>query len=291
MTQGKTSLHFRDWTRQDDLFVYAPSVALVEAGVIEGKSIGTAEITDLALITHLNVGHGSDSVVFAKQRKSGTTVGRRKLREVQQRVRTALLTMIRNHYGGTLGEKKLRENAHRVMKTAWRDVFLAGLRAGGTAGTHKKGMVQLDPIDEKWIRGAMSHEMRYLNGFLKAIVSKTYVMPLERRTTMYVNALKSFYESARVIALPFDAVIHWSGPNDAGTCPGCKYMFEHNPYTKLTLPTTPASGQTPCLTNCRDKLVIRRVAAAKAVKVTEASKFARATHIKHLQTIKRVGHL
>lgn len=283
----------------DDMLVYAPSFILAEqmeaAGeVFEGKAIGTAQIADLSLAQDLVKMKDADPVQFADARKKGQTVGKRKTKEVQARTEKALLKLIGEWDDGTLYDTELRKGAHKVMKTAWKDVFLAGLRAGGTPGEGAgkgKTLVKLSPGDDKWLRGAMQHEMRFLNRFVTAVVDETYVMPLPRRVKMYVHALNSFYESARVISLPSNVVLHWKGPNDKKTCPSCQYLFEHTPYVKYILPTTPRAGLTICLTNCRDYILARRVDPFEAEKKIKESKFTRGTHIKKLRKIKRTGKL
>lgn len=271
----------------DDLFIFAPSCLLDE-----GKALGTAKVQDVALIQDLHKMKDADPAAFAKKRKVGVRVGRRKLLKVQEKVRIRLMQHIDRYYAGTWTEKKFRTEAVRLMKGAWKDVFLAGLRAGGTQGQGPgkgKSLVKLDAGDDKWVKSAMTHEMRFLNGFLKAIIDESFKMPLPRRVEMYVRALTSFYESSRVIALPFNTIIHWTGPNNKITCPSCRFMFENSPYTKLTLPTTPRSGLTICLTNCRDRLTIRRVDPAEAVKITEKGKGA-TYYVRRLRQIKKRGY-
>ena len=283
----------------DDMIVYAPSFILAEqmeaAGeVFEGKAIGTAQIADLTLAADLNKMKDSNPAQFAAERKKGQTVGKRKVKEVQARVETRLSKLIDEWDDGTLYDTELRKGVQKVMKTAWKDVFLAGVRAGGTPGEGAgkgKTLVKLSPGDDKWLKGAMQHEMRFLNRFVTAIVDETFKMPLPRRVKMYVHALNSFYESARVIALPSNVVLHWKGPNDKKTCPSCAYLFENTPYTKHTLPTTPRAGMTLCLTNCRDYIFARRVDPAEAARKIKESKFTRGTHIKKLRKIKRTGGL
>jgi hypothetical protein len=41
-------------------------------------------------------------------------------------------------------------------------------------------------------------------------------------------------------------------------CKGCEYIVERQPYPKGRLPAVPRSGATPCLMNCRHKLVVRK---------------------------------
>jgi hypothetical protein len=180
------------------------------------------------------------------------------------------------------------------MKSAWKQVFLAGLRAGGTVGEGSgpgKTLVKLDTGDDLWIKNAMTHEMRFLNGFVNAVIDETYKMDPMRRAGMYVDALSSFYESARVIALPSNIRVWWKGPHDKKTCESCNYLFEHSPYSKWTLPTTPRSGMTLCLTNCRDRLFVRRVPPEVAEEDVKGLLVRRNRHIRDLRKIKKQGHL
>jgi hypothetical protein len=68
-------------------------------------------------------------------------------------------------------------------------------------------------------------------------------------------------------------------------------MFEQGPYSKITLPTTPRSGLTICLTNCRDRLWIKRVPPAKAESMFTGALVERQRHIRKLRKIKKEGHL
>lgn len=283
----------------DDLFVLMPSFLLAEqlearGEVFEGKALGTAELADLSLKKDQLFAPDNNPQAFANERKKGQTVGGRKFKETTKRTKTALLRLIRRYQQDKIEEKELKVEATKAMRMAWRDVFLAGLRAGGTKGEGSgkgKTLVKLDVGDDKWVKSAVQHEMRFLNGFLKAIVEGTYTMPLRRRLGMYLDALKSFYESARVIALPSNVAIWWKGPDDKKTCPSCRYLFENSPYSKLSLPTVPRSGITICLTNCRDRLWIKRVPPGKAESMFTGVLVERQRHIRKLRAIKRQGYL
>lgn len=277
----------------DDLFLYSPSFLIAEqaegaGAVFEGKAVGTASLADLSLKNVMHELVGPQLPNYAKERKKGQSVGKRKLKDVQGRVRTALLTEIGRYEAGATSGKALQASVEKLMKMAWRDVFMAGIRASGKppTGPGTKSLVYLAKGDDKWLKGAVQHEMRYLNGFMRAVIDQTYKMSLDRRVEMYVRTLESFYDSARVIGMPSDVVFHWSGPWDERSCKGCDYLFQHNPYTKATLPTVPRAGLTPCLSNCRDRLLIRRVGAAAVAKVEAESK-TREQHVRALQRIKR----
>jgi len=283
----------------DDLFIYAPSFVLAEqieasGGIVEGKALGTAKEVDLTLMRDLFKSVGRDPELFAEQRKKGKGVGLRKLHKVQDRTHAELLASIRKWNKGKVDEKELRAEARKTMRRAWRDVFLAGLRAGGVPGQgpgRGKPLVKLSHGDDTWLKSAMAHESRFLTKFLDAIISGDYKMPLPRRADMYVDALKSFYESARIIAFPANVLITWYGPMDKRKCVSCDYIIENNPYVKHNLPTTPRSGLTICLTNCRDRLLVRRVEPIEAKEALEEAPKARSGYIKDLRKIKRQGHL
>lgn len=282
---------------EDDLFILAPSILQFEAlelGLLEGKSVGTsAELDLLFLDLDKTIQAKVRPKQFSTERKKGVQVGRRVLEDVQRRVERELLTIMLRHDAGQYSSyEAFREDAIKLMKPAWKQVFEAGVRSTGIRrGARKSGpLVKLSADDQKWLRSAMTHEMRFLNGFMRAVDEGTWKMPLPRRVKMYVRTLEAFYDSARVIGLPATVMMHWIGENDERTCLGCKYLFEHSPYTKKTLPTVPRAGLTPCLSNCRDKLLIRQSTSEAVISRTEDS-LTRETHIKNLRRIKQRGHL
>jgi hypothetical protein len=270
----------------DDILVYSSSLD-------EGKSLGTARLQELVLVRDLLTARDYHPNVLSDARKRGQTVGKRKLGETQDRVRTSLNRIISQYRTDRIDEGTLRYEAAKLMKGAWRDAFLAGVRAGGAKGEGAgkgKTLVRLDFGDDYWFRTATAHEMRYLNKFMDAVVDETWRMPLERRVEMYVNALESFYNSARVIGLPGTTLLHWVGPADKKTCPSCRYLFENSPYTKFLLPCTPKNGMTVCLTNCRDRIVAVRTTREKVAALEESVANAtrvRNAHIRALRAIKR----
>jgi len=282
----------------DDLFVYAPSFAyweaVTEGGVrphlFEGKSLGTAPEVDLAF---LDKDKTMDAFLrpedFAQARKKGVTVGRRALKRVQRRVLDELLPLVLDHDNGKTWNTDFKADATKVMKRAWREVFVAGVRSTGITGSASHAPVEFSKADEKWLKSAMQHEMRFLNSFVSAVTEQSYKMPLERRTKMYVDALESFYDSARVIGLPATSVFRWTGKKDKRVCESCQYLKDNSPYHKKNLPTTPRSGMTVCLTNCRDRLLVRVVSSEDALKVL-AEGPSRNVHIKRLRAIKRKHH-
>jgi len=274
-------------------FLFASSFVLYDV-LVEGKALGTAAADDLQLLRDVVRKKDFNLAQFAQARKTGQSVGKRKFQQVQTATEAGLKTLIDQWDDQEIDEKTFRTQAAILMKKAWRDVFLAGVRAGGTEPSGLKAkddpLVLLGPGDDKWLQSAIKHEMRFFNKLLDAIVTGDYVMPIPRRVHMYMRALESFFDSARIISLPNNTVIHWVGPKDGKRCPSCDFLIAHSPYTTANLPTTPRSGSTLCLTNCRDWLYIRRVPPKQAQQVADQAKYTRGGLIKKLRKIKRTGH-
>jgi hypothetical protein len=280
-------------------FIFAPSFLLAEQAdatgtLLEGKALGTAELHDLSLLRDLVHAKDTDPAAFARARDVGGRVGWRKYAQVKERTEAGLLDLLRQWEQRDIAEQDFRKRVTRLMKQAWRDVFLAGIRASGTppSGLRGKGdpLVVLAPRDDNWLRSAVQHEMRFLNKFLDAAVSEDFVMPLDRRARMYVAALDAFYDSARIIGLPNNSAVHWIGVGDGRTCVSCLFLQEHSPYTPETLPTAPRSGLQLCLVNDRCWLYIRRVTTMQAQRIVEGAKYTRDGFVRKLRKIKRTGH-
>jgi hypothetical protein len=274
----------------DDLFIFAPSFTIAEEhgwSLDEGKYVGAAKEVDLVF---LDKDKTMDAFLrpeeYANQRKKGVTVGKRALKRVKLRTMAELLPLVMAHDRGETWNTDFQKDAARVMKRAWRDVFVAGVRSAGIRGRGPHDPIEFSADDEKWLKGAIAHEMRFLNKFVAAVTEQNYKMPLDRRTGMYIDALESFYDSARVMGLPATAVFRWTGKKDKRVCESCQYLKDNNPYHKKNLPTTPRSGLTVCLTNCRDRLLVRNVGSDEASRVLADGK-TREQHVKKLLGIKR----
>lgn len=264
----------------DDLFVMPVDV------LTEGKAIASVDADKMAFRSRLNKIVALDPKDYAKKTKAGQSFGRKKMTEVQTRVRTTVFGALGLLKAKKVTEAEFRKRVVKTMKVAWRDSFLAGVRASGVPGTSTAGsQFKFESVDGAWLKTAMTHEMRYLNKFIEAIIEDTSTMAVSRRLGMYVDSLSSFYDSARVIGLPKNTLLYWTGPGDKNTCLGCKYMFENSPFTKYTLPTTPRAGATQCLTNCRDRLLVR-IAPLEEVQAMETDPDTRDKHASALARIK-----
>jgi hypothetical protein len=225
---------------------------------------------------------------FRAERQAGGKASREPFRALQRLTGKALLSLLNAYATKQMDGRTFTLEVQRTMRRAWREAFLCGIRAGGQPAGKGGVMAHLEPADETWLLGAMKHEMGFLNGFIGDVLTDSGRMPYPRRARMYVDALRAFYDSGRVIALPATSLIYWTGPNDHRTCASCAYMFAYQVFTKKTLPTVPRSGLTICLTHCRDKLLIRQASPEKVLEVTQRGP-TRGTHIRNLRTIKRTG--
>lgn len=281
----------------DDLFVFAPSFAAWEAcaaeGLTEGKYVGAVPEQDIVLLDKDRTIHAFlHPEQYAQERKVGVTVGKRKLKHTQDALYPELFALVTRADKGRIDGAEFKRDVVKLMRRAWRDAFLAGIRSTGIQGRgHGVQGVELEPDDERWFKGAMKHEMRFLNRFVGAVLEGTYKMPLDRRTRMYVDALESFYDSARVIGLPATSVLRWTGKKDKRVCASCRYLRAFNPYHKKTLPTVPRAGLTLCLTNCRDRLLVRVVSSQQAIDILQGSPYSREEHVRNLLEIKRLGQM
>ena len=280
----------------DETFVFLPSVhaawAAQDAGlsaIEEGKSIGTAQEKDLVLMTDPTMLNAMMPGKYANDRKKGVTVGKRVLDATKVEVEDAMNKLVTSYGKKAISPEELRESIIRLMKMAWRKTALAGIRASGQPGSGTPGTpAKISKDEEAWMLSAMKHEMLFLNGFIHDIKNGTGKMPYPRRIKMYVDALDSFYESSRIIGLPANSLIYWMGPKDKRTCASCAYMFAHKVFTKKNLGAVPRSGFSLCLSNCRDRLLVRVVSLEQVIAVNEAG-LSRSTHIKNLRKIKRDG--
>lgn len=276
----------------DGRFVYAPSVAWYRQQLDEGKSVGTAPEADIVFLDKdktMEAFLRPDA--FAKARKSGVVVAKRAFKKLQARVYEELLSEVTRHDRGKTWNTDFQAATRKIMRKAWKEAFLLGVRSSGFRGQGSPYNFELTGEDEKWLRSAMQHEMRFLNRFMEAVTEQTYKMPLPRRVQMYVDALESFYDNARVVGMPATAAFWWIGKKDKRVCASCEYMHRHSPFHKQTLPTVPRSGATICLTHCRDKLLMRIVGQDRALAVLNGSRYTRAGHIRNLREIKRLGAL
>lgn len=155
-----------------------------------------------------------------------------------------------------------------VLKSAYRKAYDLGTSASGI-GREFPGMLDHQGVDEKrFVDNVFSQEQKYFNKFLADLARGESISRAEVRVRNYANAIRSVYEASRTVQLPDDTLIYWV-LQSKNPCPECRLMHRNSPFTKNTLPTTPKSGSTRCLSFCYCKL---RVVKAKPEEVERVAR-------------------
>jgi len=128
---------------------------------------------------------------------------------------------------------------------------------------HFQPMVKEDEM--KWITSYFREEFGYFKKFIQQAKGLTDKQ-LKYRVGLYSSAMRSVYESARVLSVGPNVLITWVLQSD-NPCPDCQLLARYNPYTPDTLPTTPKGGATRCRGNCYCTLRIEQATSAKVREV------------------------
>ena len=145
---------------------------------------------------------------------------------------------------------QFRHRARRLFKSGYETAYRLGTEAAGML------FFDLSKEDEAWLARARSFEYRYLEGFIKALTSLEETEEFWWRADMYIDAMDAMFEAGRVDAYPNEAtIIHWR-LGVADHCPDCIDLALGGPYRPDSLPATPRSGYTQCLSNCHCSLEI-----------------------------------
>lgn len=235
--------------------------------LLEGKAIGTAQLSanvlarDSAIRQRVN-----PTEMQARLRRAVTNVARLMrplIREDAQgvprgEIRQVMRQLMREWLAGQRTYEQMRlESAQRLRG------YYEQMRQIGRAGAGLEAMgapTRVQREEEDWFRGAVREELEYWHTFLRQ-VHEGAVPPDQvwGRVDAYIRAMRAFFESTRVQALPDNVLVYWVGPKprDPDICEGCRLMMEWSPFPKSQLPASPRDGSTPCLTNCRHRLLIR----------------------------------
>lgn len=172
-------------------------------------------------------------------------------------------------------EKKYREaidDVRNLIDRNFVDAFVYGMRA--QAG--KRGVSTTFDLSEthyRWILGAAEEEGGYFEALMKDLRYKRDLrgssMDWEQRVDLYAKTLDSVFDAGRVagLALAENLVVFWIVDVDAESCTGCLFLEEHSPFTPDNLPCTPRDGSTECFSNCRCKILIKKVTAEEYARI------------------------
>ena len=162
--------------------------------------------------------------------------------------------------------EQMRQQSADAWTEAYDRVRNIGRKAAGVDRLHPQSQVLQE--EEVWFRSAVREELGYWNLFIEEQASARRRNALNERRMWqrfdnYKAALMFMYEATRAMALPDNTMFYWMGPKPEDPaqkgriCEGCQQMMAWSPFPKNRLPAVPRDGTTPCLTNCRHRLVVR----------------------------------
>jgi len=160
----------------------------------------------------------------------------------------------------------------RFMKPIFRKyytkAFQLGKMAGGSPSITRLPDLSLE--DKRWIETFIRKEFDYWKRFVEDTRSNSGRMNRQQRLEMYVATLTSMYHTGRVLEVPPQTLFYWK-TQPSEHCPHCLYLARKSPFTRGNLPTVPASGDTQCKSNCKCKLVTKRVSMVEYWKVARTA--------------------
>lgn len=219
----------------------------------ESKSLASLKSTDEIRQATLDSGFRMDQKGWKTARRATTSSNKKKFETVQKNFFNNIVAKTKEWQAGGISKTRWVESVRAMLREAYQKAFELGLKSSGAETVR----ATIADSDKKWVKTASKHEMLFLNRLLVQIEEGKIRGGLEKRLKAYSDALKNVFFSGRVQGTPSGHLIDWTGPNDRATCNGCRFLIEHSPYTKSTLPTTPRAGDTRCLNNCRCRLIVR----------------------------------
>lgn len=206
----------------------------------------------------------------SSQRQHSRSAGKALDKEVKELAKH-LIGQITDYQDGKLSYRRLEARASIAFKGTIETVFRLGAKAVGL--TRPSGALHdPTPSETKWLKSYVSEELGYFKKFLRDIRRGQSEKQIKRRVESYANALRSVYESGRVLGVGPHVLIYWVLDKDQNNCPDCIELSKHNPYTVDTLPTTPKGGQTRCRAYCYCTLRIDQATPAQVKKSRKGHK-------------------
>jgi hypothetical protein len=144
-----------------------------------------------------------------------------------------------------------------TLRTAYMDAYLNGIRASGMGDVYAAPRF-LSAEEQRWVKSAYIHEMRFFNRLIREIELGKPVASLRSRIDMYGDTVKSLFDSGIVAGAHPQSLIYWIRDKARENCADCIELEKNSPYTPRTVPTTPKAGLTRCLSRCCCTLVVKK---------------------------------
>lgn len=222
--------------------------------IAESKAVATASVpssTKKATIKNLQ----KQRRFKASQRGHARAAAKQLEKEVTS-FGNHILSQLRKVKNEEISTKRAKARSSIAFKETIKTAYQLGMKSVGLVSPTGQ-LYDLDRDDIKWIASYFNEEFGYFKKLLQQAKTQTDKQ-LKYRAGLYAAAMRSVYESARVLSAGQDILITWVLQSD-DPCPDCRLLARHNPYTPTTLPTTPKGGQTRCRSNCYCTLRIDQV--------------------------------
>lgn len=275
---------FPETTRDNKILLEA-----VVHGILEGKDIGKFK-GDISVY--------KERAINTAARMPRPVVSRRGIEKTAGKDLNKLVDRLEREMLGHLSRLRSDDPDRKISESQFTKRMKASLRSAYKSaydfGTFASGLGRANPnivthvgVDEKrWLDRVFAQEQRYFNKFLRALIAGESWKRARVRIKNYSSAVRSVYESSRVLQLPDNVILHWVLQSD-NPCPDCRLLHRLSPYTKFTLPTTPKAGSTRCLSYCYCKIRVVKAKPGEVQQVTRKNKSAAAVLKKLQQNRKR----
>lgn len=259
---------------------------------LEGKSFGSYREPDFLRDKILGLGHSIDPSQITPNRKNHTTVAKRQLNKLLQQKQLDMFDVVNKFRNPTTGQTpiswtKFRQDMQKHLRDMYKQSFTMGAKSTGAHDLMAaNNMALMSDQDAKWLDSSVRQEMMYFNRFLDD-VRKGKLTPKQAIARMdhYFGSSRSMYLAGRALFTPNIFAVYWVINHRAEHCEGCLYLRDHSPYHKYNLPTTPGAGSTPCLGNCRCRLLMAKMRPDLLTKFLSQSR-SRDYHVRNLARIK-----
>jgi hypothetical protein len=190
-----------------------------------------------------------------------------------------LLAQIRSFQKGQISRRRLEARASIAFKTTAETAYRLGMKAVGLVKP-TGALYDLTTNDKKWLASYLREELGYFKKFVSQ-AKRLSDKAIQYRVGLYTAAMRSIYESGRILSVGPNVLITWVLQSD-DPCPDCRLIAKHNPYTVENLPTTPKAGQTRCRGNCYCTLKVDKVSSQRVAQVRKRQRSGK-WHLKRIK--------
>jgi hypothetical protein len=246
----------------------------------EAKSIGSRKKTK-PRAKDAQVSQIQQNARFRSSQRGHARNAAKELEKEVASLRIALMQEISKYQEGDISYRRLKTVTALQIKGAAAKAFQLGAKSVGFV-TATGALQSLTPDEQSWVDSYVREELKNFDKVLRGVVTGDSDRRIEYRANAYAVALKSVYESGRVLSSGIENLIYWDLESDH-PCVDCKLLHRHSPFTAQSLPTTPKGGATRCHHNCKCSLRIVQPSSSQVYKAAASKQKAPAWYLRRLK--------